>query len=451
MPYGELTIPTREGYTFMGWSTNSGIEYILPSEYQEVEYIESTGTQYINTGVVPNVNLDGEVVLLAVQFGFPFGSTNGQNRDYWGINFYNSGQYELYYGTGSYPKINSWQLNTKYTIKIEDKKFYSNDVLLYDFNSGSNSFTFNTSKPIYLFALNYNGVSYSKFKIYSVKLLQNNILIRNFVSCYRNTDGEIGMYDTVNNEFYTNQGSGTFLKGENVYNSVTSSTIVTNSDNHTLYAIWQKNPIVTFNANGGNVNTNQKEVIYGKKYGELPIPTREGYTFIGWNGKNIFNKNEMINAAGGGTVIINNKIFFDGSATLNNTASYVVVQKYNNGSYVGDFGSSSVSLSSSAIGPHSYAFTKDSSFDRLLIKLNTSRLDPYIYLNNVGNFIENVQYTISYNLDSYDTSKAQCTISNLQLEQGSVATPYEPYFIESNTMVVQNQNHTLKAIWEPNS
>ena len=29
---------------------------VLPAEFQEVEYIETTGTQYVNTGIVPTVN-----------------------------------------------------------------------------------------------------------------------------------------------------------------------------------------------------------------------------------------------------------------------------------------------------------------------------------------------------------------------------------------------------------
>lgn len=37
-----------------------------------------------------------------------------------------------------------------------------------------------------------------------------------FVPCYRKSDGEIGMYDTVSKTFYTNAGTGTFLKGADV-------------------------------------------------------------------------------------------------------------------------------------------------------------------------------------------------------------------------------------------
>ena len=40
---------------------------------------------------------------------------------------------------------------------------------------------------------------------------------------------------------------------------------------------------VTLNPNGGVLSETTKEVINGSYYGELPIPTREGYTFLGWN------------------------------------------------------------------------------------------------------------------------------------------------------------------------
>jgi len=39
---------------------------------------------------------------------------------------------------------------------------------------------------------------------------------------------------------------------------------------------------VTFNANGGSVNTGSKKVTQGSTYGELPTPTYTGYLFDGW-------------------------------------------------------------------------------------------------------------------------------------------------------------------------
>ena len=51
---------------------------------------------------------------------------------------------------------------------------------------------------------------------------------------------------------------------------------------------WEKTYTVTFDANGGSTPTNSKTVSVGLPYGELPTPTRSGYTFKGWNGENLF-------------------------------------------------------------------------------------------------------------------------------------------------------------------
>ena len=65
--------------------------------------------------------------------------------------------------------------------------------------------------------------------------------------------------------------------------NVTSSTQVTATADHTLYAHWNgKSYTVTFNANGGTVSPESKTVNYGSSYGSLPTPTRNGYTFLGW-------------------------------------------------------------------------------------------------------------------------------------------------------------------------
>lgn len=72
--------------------------------------------------------------------------------------------------------------------------------------------------------------------------------------------------------WFTDAKDGTQVKPED---EVTAS--------HTLYAHWTANTYtVTFDANGGTVTPATQEVTYGSTYGELPTPTRKGYTFVGW-------------------------------------------------------------------------------------------------------------------------------------------------------------------------
>ena len=200
----------------------------FPKEFQQVEYIESTGTQWIDTKVIPTSTLNGTFELMCMNRGYAFGSTNGQNKDYWGVNFKGSnGMFELYLGTGSYPYYGKWKKETKYKISIIDKKFLCDENLMYDFNNSQNSFQFNTNKTIYLFGLNYGGGEFFPYRFYSANFFNNNGKIRDFIPCYTTTtvtdingkqcpSGTIGLYDTVEGKFYTNQGTGEFLKGEDI-------------------------------------------------------------------------------------------------------------------------------------------------------------------------------------------------------------------------------------------
>ena len=64
---------------------------------------------------------------------------------------------------------------------------------------------------------------------------------------------------------------------------VTSESIVRRVDDHALYAHWIGNDYwVTFDPNEGECDLDGKWVTFDTEYGELPTPTRAGYTFNGW-------------------------------------------------------------------------------------------------------------------------------------------------------------------------
>jgi len=50
----------------------------------------------------------------------------------------------------------------------------------------------------------------------------------------------------------------------------------------TLYAQWEMEYTITFNPNGGSCNESTRLIKASASYGELPTPTRENYTFLGW-------------------------------------------------------------------------------------------------------------------------------------------------------------------------
>jgi uncharacterized repeat protein (TIGR02543 family) len=112
---------------------------------------------------------------------------------------------------------------------------------------------------------------------------------------------------------YTFDGWYTALSGGT---KVTSTTIVTNTSSHNLYAHWTVNTYtVNFNVNGGTCSTLSKTVTYGETYGTLPTPTRSGYTFSGW-----------YTEASGGTKVV-------ASSTYANTSNQILYAHWKGNSY----------------------------------------------------------------------------------------------------------------------
>lgn len=66
---------------------------------------------------------------------------------------------------------------------------------------------------------------------------------------------------------------------------IASSTIVTQTSDHVIYAHWTLVPVTStlvFNAAGGTVSPDSMQITSGTAYGTLPTPTRAGCTFAGW-------------------------------------------------------------------------------------------------------------------------------------------------------------------------
>ncbi|MBQ3276574.1 MAG: InlB B-repeat-containing protein [Oscillospiraceae bacterium] len=74
--------------------------------------------------------------------------------------------------------------------------------------------------------------------------------------------------------WYTAPTGGTQVTGETIY---------AGAGPQTLYARWTGNAYTcSFDARGGTVSPGSKSVTCGSAYGELPVPERSGYAFLGW-------------------------------------------------------------------------------------------------------------------------------------------------------------------------
>lgn len=192
---------------------------ILPTEYEKLEYIQSTGTQWIDVGVKANQNTKAEIKFEIT------GNATGYNAVFGSRTSYTSNAFNVWSKCGNgniganYCKagaINSTiaqAANVTYYITLEKNKLSVNDSVT-TFTQNTN---FTTPGNIYLFNI-YGGDATSTGtsnriligKVYSFKLYDSDIIIRNMIPSRRKSDNVIGMYDMVSRQFFTNSGSGSF-------------------------------------------------------------------------------------------------------------------------------------------------------------------------------------------------------------------------------------------------
>lgn len=199
---------------------------LLPSEYKRVEYIESTGTQYIDTGIKPDSNTD-------IDFKYSYTTTNLSGTETRVFGSRGSGNSEAFF-IGLHSSYNyCWYINygdtsntlqsiiwgtvdtNPHIIKNNSGAFYFDNVNVMNFSVNSYTSPYNAI----IFGANADGtIRTTKARVYYCKMYDQGNLVRNFIPCYRVSDNEVGLYDTVNNQFYTNQGTSKFIAGSEYKN-----------------------------------------------------------------------------------------------------------------------------------------------------------------------------------------------------------------------------------------
>ena len=221
--YGKYKIPILTNSTATNIYLNKPLRKTskLPTGYTELEHIRSTGTQYIDTGVnlSNNSNVEINAKLVATQRSktyYVFGSSVENNRYMIAVSGYTN-NYIVDFANMNY-RLNSSvsAFDSKFhTHKITNLHYYI-DGILQGFRS---SLTFTNTSGAYLFDVRDRStastVGIQSWEIKYCKIWDGNSLIRDFIPC-KNSSNVIGMYDTVNDVFYTNAGSGSFVAGAEV-------------------------------------------------------------------------------------------------------------------------------------------------------------------------------------------------------------------------------------------
>lgn len=237
-PIGDLPIPSKTNYSFEGWYTEAsgGTQVTSETVFSTAADVTLYAQWSLNKGVV-SFNANGgsvETLSKTVNSGEAYGTLPTPTRT--GYNF-----------TGWYTALSGGTEVTPETVfsGSEDVVLYARWSLIY-----------------YTVHFNANGGTVSKtYKIaYYGKPIET---LPTPTRAYYTFDG-----------WYTEASGGTLVTSDTFFNRV---------EDITLYAHWNLiTSTVSFNANGGTVEPSSKTVDSNGTYGELPVPVRTGYDFLGW-------------------------------------------------------------------------------------------------------------------------------------------------------------------------
>lgn len=188
----------------------------LPSGYTELEYIESSGKQWINTGFNPKsttrVKVSAKFLGGATTSALFGARSTASGTDPKSFTFLVVSQKPRsdYFGSS---KTGAQTVSTS-RVEID----WNKNVCLINSDTITHTATSAVSnRALYLFAVNTAGSARlpATMQLYSCAIYDNGTFIRDFVPC-KNASGAVGLYDTVEGQFYANAGTGSFTAGPEV-------------------------------------------------------------------------------------------------------------------------------------------------------------------------------------------------------------------------------------------
>ena len=206
----------------------------LPSGYTRLEYIESTGTQWIDTGVYPHesrILIDADI--LASNTGADHHIASALWAETGGTEFYNTLRLRADRTGYAVRYYNGNLRNIEHQGSVFGRHTFDRNFIVAPYTAQVDSAEALTLTPssvgsilstLPLFGFRKNNGTPSgliNMRLYSCKIWKRIVssgvvstdLVRDFIPT-RNASGVVGLWDDVNSVFYTNAGTGTFLAGE---------------------------------------------------------------------------------------------------------------------------------------------------------------------------------------------------------------------------------------------
>lgn len=196
------------------------IPSILPKEYKQLEYIQSSGNQYLTTNIIPNGNEHFKIEFMPLEFTTSVNYIICGARDNETYGLFVFGSIADTYGGGA--RLANFGVNqtiSKPALNIKHIIEYNKEKMWYDGTQyiATGRSVKQIQERMVIFAGNTEGqgiTGYTKMRLYSFIVYNEDGTIKeSWTPAKRVSDNVIGMYDTITKTFFTNQGSGAFTGG----------------------------------------------------------------------------------------------------------------------------------------------------------------------------------------------------------------------------------------------
>jgi hypothetical protein len=211
-----------DGFSSVTVDVPGGLPKEVPDGYTQLKYVESTGTQIVNTGVTPTMDTTIEIQFYMMPGGrsflFPTGCTNpsiavaiGSSTSGGGYcSFGNVGDKTL----GALPIGGDAPIYTLSKDEAIGRASPGLPVVSVALNATALE-NVNPATRIGIFG-RYNGNTPERFafmRLFREKIWDGDTLLCEFVPAMENATEEVGLYDIVNGVFHRNAGTGVLVGG----------------------------------------------------------------------------------------------------------------------------------------------------------------------------------------------------------------------------------------------
>lgn len=205
----------------------------VPKYDAEVEYLQSSGTQWIDTKIIATNNTSIDTGFLRVPYKLNFyivgARPSGYKNNEYAITPYTNGACSIIYGNAEDTNLNSPIVNNTYYRCVTNKNrlslYDSEGTIVTSVVASTNSF--NTQYSLAVFGENRGGtvlISDVKLRLYYLKIYDNTTLVRDFIPVRVGSTGY--MYDKVSGQLFGNSGTGNFVLGQDVAKPIVKRYVV---------------------------------------------------------------------------------------------------------------------------------------------------------------------------------------------------------------------------------